>query len=81
MMHVTRKEDYLHIVRLLLQCGADPNLPAGKNCSWSTYRWCVAWEEASRRAEKLVRLLEEFGGTARLIILYCFPEYKYTGLQ
>ena len=70
------EEEYLPIVRLLLQCGGDPNLPATKKYPWSTYRYCVDLD-----MEKLVPLLEEFGGTARLIILYCFPEYKYTGLQ
>ena len=77
-------EDYLPIARLLLQCGADPNLPATKNYPWSTYRWCGHVGDKDRWCvhvgdEKLVSLLEEFGGTARFIILYCFPEYKYTG--
>ena len=76
MMYATGKEVYMRIVRLLLQCGADPNLPAAKKDSWSIYRWCVEFDE-----EKLVPLLEEFGGTARFIILYCFPEFKYTGQQ
>ena len=72
-------EDYLPIARLLLQCGADPNLPAEKNYPWSTYRFCVHYRGWGRIFKNLVSLLEQFGGKARFIILYCFPEYKYTG--
>ena len=77
------ERNYIDIFHLLLQCGADPNLPAAKNESWSTYRFLVYWRNIKEIHHAVdpwvVSLVEEFGGTAHFIILYCFPEYTYTG--